>query len=208
MSMELFWLGVTSIFTLGVFSILVKDNPWYHLIEHFAIGAGTAHLLIFSVVALQSIAITPLSAGRVILVVPIVLGILQLTRITKWSWIARYPSSLLVGVGIGITLAATLQGQIISQVADIGGSIIRSTTPFEFVSFTLSGIGTICAFTYFIFTKEQKGVLRLSTKIGQLLLMAGFGVTWGCEVGWFLTSLASRTEVVIKFIYTLLGMQM
>ena len=203
---DIFWLGVTTFFTLGIFSMLWKRNPWYHLIEHIAIGAGCAHLLIFAVVALQRTAINQIINGKLLLIIPMLVGLLQLSRLTKQhGWLARYPIAIMIGVGIGMMLAATVQGQLIAQIADIGDSIIRAENPLQFWSFVLAGIGTLAGFTYFVFTKEHTGILGASARVGRIVLMAGFGVGWGCEVGWFLSSLATRTEVVLQFVYAIFG---
>jgi len=203
---ETIWLGITTFFTLGIFSMLWKRNPWYHLIEHIAIGGGSAHLLIFAFVALQRTAIDQIQHGKLILIIPMIVGLLQLSRLSKQhGWLARYPMSILIGVGIGMMLAATVQGQLIAQIAGIGDSIINAKTPIQFWSFVIAGLGTLAGFTYFIFTREHEGILGYSARIGRIVLMAGFGVGWGCEVGWFLSSLVTRTEVVLNFIYAILG---
>lgn len=205
MGMEVFWLGWASLIVIGIISLVWKENPYLKLVEHIAIGGGVAHMLMYAVLALKTTAIDPIQTGKVLLLVPLVIGFFQLGRVTKWKWTARYPTAILVGVGIGLMLAATIEGQIIAQVRDIGESIFGAKNAFEFVSYTLAAIGTLTGFTYFIFTREHKGILGTSARIGRIVLMAGFGIGWGAEVGWFLTSLSVQTETILKFIKALMG---
>lgn len=204
--MEIFWMGWASLIVIGIITLVWKENPYFKFVEHIAIGGSVAHLLMYGVLALKTTAIDPIQAGKILLIVPLVIGFLIFGRITEWKWTARYPTAILVGVGIGIMLAATIEGQVIAQVRNIGESIFNSKNAFEFVSYSLAAIGTLTGFTYFIFIREHRGALGISARIGRTVLMAGFGVGWGCEVGWFLTSLAAQTETILKFIKALMGM--
>ena len=197
-------MGLASIVTLAIFTLLWKDNPYFKFVEHITIGGSVAHIVLIGVQAIRSTAIAPILDGKILLIVPLFIGILYIGRVTPWKWTARYPIAILVGVGIGIMLGKALQSQIITQLQDVGQSIYQSTTPFAFFSASLSALCTIAALTYFIFTKEHTGILGRVSRAGRVVLMAGFGLGWGCEVGWFLTCLATRMEELIKLIKMLI----
>ncbi|MBS7630704.1 hypothetical protein KEJ47_03885 [Candidatus Bathyarchaeota archaeon] len=205
MSWELFWLGWSSFIAIGIMTLVWRENPYYRLIEHIIIGAGCAHALMYGLLAVQTTGITPILSGRILLIIPLILAILTLGRLTPWGWVSRYPVALLTAIGIGILIGGALEGQIVGQVRSIGETILAAKDPYTTVSAVFAGIASLCAILYFIYTKEHKGVLGGFARFGRIILMAGLGISWGMEFGWFITALGTWTENVVNFIKALLG---
>jgi len=201
----IFWLGWSSLIAVGIMTLVWRENPYYRLVEHLIIGAGCAHMLMYGLLAVSTTGITPILAGRTLLIIPLILAILTFGRLTPWGWISRYPVALLTAIGIGILIGGALEGQIVGQVRSIGDAIYTAKDPFTTASATLAGIASIAAIIYFIYTKEHKGVLGGFARFGRIILMAGLGISWGMEFGWFITALGTWTENVVNFIRALMG---
>jgi len=201
----IFWLGWSSLIAVGIMTLVWRENPYYRLVEHLIIGAGCAHMLMYGLLAVSTTGITPILAGRTLLIIPLILAILTFGRLTPWGWISRYPVALLTAIGIGILIGGALEGQIVGQVRSIGDAIYTAKDPFTTASATLAGIASIAAIIYFIYTKEHKGVLGGFARFGRIILMAGLGISWGMEFGWFITALGTWTENVVNFIKALMG---
>lgn len=201
----IFWLGWSSLIAVGIMTLVWRENPYYRLVEHLIIGAGCAHMLMYGLLAVSTTGITPILAGRTLLIIPLILAILTFGRLTPWGWISRYPVALLTAIGIGILIGGALEGQIVGQVRSIGDAIYTAKDPFTTASTTLAGIASIAAIIYFIYTKEHKGVLGGFARFGRIILMAGLGISWGMEFGWFITALGTWTENVVNFIRALMG---
>lgn len=204
--LELLFGTIMTIVTLGVMSVLWKENALFHMTANIIIGSGTAHFLLWAIEALKSTAITPISLGNYLLIIPLLIGVLQLGRLSKnYGWVSRYPVGILIGAGIGIGLAAVIRVQLINLIRSVGTNIFTATTPLSFWSYLFAGIGSICGLTYFIFTREHTGPMKYTARIGRIVLMAGFGIGWGSEVGWFLSSISTRITEVVRFILSLFG---
>lgn len=200
------YLIIKIICILAILSLLIKDNPLYRIVEHIAIGGGVAHLLIFGVDSMISSGLKPAFEGRILLIIPVVLSVLSLARLTQFKWVSRYSYAVLVGVGVGLMLATTIQGQIINNIKVIGDMVLGSTNILELSSGVLASIGLISGMTYFIYTREHTGLLGRSARLGRFFLMVAFGIQWSMEVSWFLGSFSGQIEKVITGAMTLLGM--
>ena len=201
----IFWLGWSSLIAVGIMTLVWRENPYYRLVEHLIIGAGCAHMLMYGLLAVKTTGVDAMLAGRTLLIIPLILAILTFGRLTPWGWISRYPVALLTAIGIGILIGGALEGQIVGQVRSIGDAIYTAKDPFTTASATLAGIASIAAIIYFIYTKEHKGVLGGFARFGRIILMAGLGISWGMEFGWFITALGTWTENVVNFIRALMG---
>jgi len=204
-TMTIFWLGLSSFIAVGIMTLVWRENPYYRLVEHIIIGAGCAHYLMYGLLAVRTTGIDAIIAGRILLIIPLFLAILTFGRLTPWGWIARYPIALLTAIGIGILVGGALEGQVVGQVRSIGATIFAAKDQLAIVSTTFAGIASISAIIYFIYTKEHKGVLGGFARFGRIILMAGLGISWGMEFGWFITALGTWTENVVNFIRALLG---
>jgi len=202
----LFWLGVAAFQVVGIMTLIWKANPYFRVIEQILIGAGTAHMMMYGLEAVRTGAINPILTGRLLLVVPLLLGVLMLSRVTPAKWLARYPTAVLIGIGIGIMLAGIMEAQVIGLIRKIGENMLGYTIgTFDWFSAFLTAIMTVASLTYFIYTREHKGALGGAARLGRIVLMGGFGVSWGAEVGWFITSFATHVGNIVKLIQGLAG---
>lgn len=193
MSLELVGLTITAFFTLCIYSFLYKDNPFYKLAEHIFAGlsAGYYVSLVWHSIIKQQL-ITPLLEGhQYILIIPAVLGVLMFTRfIPKIAWLSRIPMAFVVGNTAGIFFIQQLHGIVLPQV--------RSTfLSFTSVSVLIMIVGVISTLIYFYFSKEHKGLLGTTAKIGIWFIMIAFGASFGYTVMARVSLLIGRVQFLL-----------
>jgi hypothetical protein len=204
---------VASFFILSVLSMLWKDNPVFRIGQQAVIGAATAHYIVLNFESVYKNALKPMMGGNLLLIIPLFLGLLMYTRLKKEaSWLARYPTAVLVGVGTGVMIAGTLRGQIIDQIKNTIVDILNAPASGGLTVFNtvLILIGTITAVTFFTYTQKhatEKGLTLLgwSAKIGRIFLMISLGANWSGELVWYLTQLIGRLTYLINFAKLLIG---
>lgn len=191
------WVG--AVLTVAIYSyMLYKENPLYRLAEHIYIGIAFAITAVVAVQNTKRIAITPLMNGQIAFIIPIILGLGMYTVfVEEYRWISRYSIATLIGVMLGVVTSGTLIPNIINQ---INSTITAptSTGMMDWLNFIYVGIGTICALSYFLFTREHKGVLAPTARLGRLIIMIGLGVMFGNTVLFRMSMLSGRIEYLLQ----------
>lgn len=192
---------IGTLFLISVMSMLWKDNLFFRFGQAAIMGASVAHYTFMNFQSVHTNAIKPILAGNVFFIIPLILGLLTYSRLrSDVSWLAKYPTNILVGVGTGIMIAGSLRGQIIDQIKQ---TILDAFTGLNGI---LIFIGVVTAFSFFIFTKEHTGALGTSVKIGRVFLMISLGANFSGELIWYLTQMIGRLMYVLnEFIWPLLG---
>jgi hypothetical protein len=192
---------VGSFFIISVLSMLWKDNPIFRIGQQAIIGATMAHYILLNFDAVYKNAIIPITTGQIIFIIPVILGILMYTRLRNdYAWIARYPSTILIGVGTGIMIAGTLRGQVIAQIQatvnDLANNVASGNALLIFNA-ALILVGVITSISFFLFTREPKGGFGWVVKIGRIFLMFSLGVNFSGEIVWYLAQLIGCLQYVI-----------
>jgi hypothetical protein len=191
------WVG--AFFVISVMTMLWKDNPYFRFGQQAIIGATIAHMVLFNMKNVINMALIPISKGQLLLIIPFILGLMTYTRLLKdYAWIAKYPTSVLVGVGVGVMIAGTLRGQIIDQVKATVMDVFAATTATDTINGVIIAVGTVTAITFWIFTREHTGALGMSAKIGRVFLMISLGANWAGEEVWYLTQMIGRLIFLIE----------
>jgi len=193
---------VGTFFIISVLSMLWKDNPIFRIGQQAIIGATMAHYILLNFKSAINNAVLPMLSGTWWLFIPLLLGVLMYTRLkNEIAWVARYPTSVLVGIGTGVMIAGTLRGQIIDQIKNTVidlTSNVASGNMTGIINTLLIAIGVVTAISFFTFTREHKGVLGISAKIGRIFLMISLGANWSGELVWYLTQLIGRLSWIIN----------
>jgi len=191
------WIGLA--LTLMYYSYpLYKETIAYRFAEHTTIACSFSISIVQAVRLIRDNAVTPLIGGTYHLIVPIVLGITLYTQFFKRTrWISRYVMSFLIGVGTGIAAVGVIKAQIVSQILSTITPPLNAT-PLEWFNYAFIGIGFICATSYFILTREHKGLLYIPTRIGRYMIMLGLGAYFGNTVMFRETMLAGRVEYILR----------
>lgn len=200
---------VAAILTLGIFSFLWRDNPFYKFCEHLFVGVSVGYTIaltwynsvypdLFDPLFLKPLSAVPLGQ-KLLLVLPLLLGLCYFCRfIPRVSWFVRFPMAFVLGWGSGIAIPAIFQASILKQ---IQGSLL---TPGIFQRWDvllwaiISFIGVICSVVYFFFSKEHKGALRIASETGIVFLMVGFGASFGYTVMARMSLLIGRFQFLLR----------
>jgi hypothetical protein len=201
---------IGTFFVISVMSMLWKDNVVFRFGQAAIIGATVAHYCYMNTQYVQQNAVVPMLQGSWILVLPLVLGLLAYTRLSKdAAWLARYPTNLLVGVGTGLMIAGTLRGQIIDQVKQTLVDLFAkpgTNSTLAIFNAVLIFVGVATSLAFFIFTKEHKGALGYVVKVGRVFLMVSLGANFSGELVWYLTQMIGRIMYILnEFVWPLLG---
>ncbi len=197
---EIFQIWIIAFFTLALFSFMYKDNPVYKVAEHIFAGltAGYQVGLVWDTVILQQLW-DPMIGGKWYLFVPGILGVLMFSRFwEKFSWVSRVSLAFVMGVTAGIFLISQLHGLVLPQMKDTmlplwnGGGFGATLLSLIVV------VGVISTLIYFYFSKEHRGVLGVTAKVGIWFIMISFGAHFGYTVMGRVSLLIGRVQFLIE----------
>jgi hypothetical protein len=194
------WIWIGAILTLMIFSFLFKDNAFYKFGEHLFVGVANGYFIaLYWHNSLKPNLFDQLAAGNLIYIIPLLLGLMYFARfIPKISWLVRIPIGFIIGWGAGISIPAYFQAEVLRQ---IEGTIVTPETfinPLNGIWALIIFIGVVCTLIYFFFSKEHKGILGHTSRLGIIFIMIGFGASFGYTV-------MARVSLLIGRIQFLLG---
>ena len=200
---------VAAILTIGIFSFLWKDNPFYKFCEHLFVGVSVGYTIsltwynsvypdLFDPLFLQPFSVVSLGR-KLLLIIPLILGLCYFCRfIPKVSWLIRFPMAFVLGWGSGVVIPAMLQTNVLKQMQGTfltPGIFARwDTLLWAIISF----VGIVCSVLYFFFSKEHKGALKLASETGIVFLMVGFGASFGYTVMARMSLLIGRFQFILR----------
>lgn len=197
---EFLQIWIIAFFTLALFSFLYKDNPFYKFAEHVFAGLSAGYYigLTWHAVILQQMVDPMFRDGKWWLVFPGLLGVLMFARFFKnYSWISRISLAFVMGNTAGIFLISELHGKVLPQIQ----STMKSLDPTQgFAGFILALIiivGVITTLIYFYFSKEHKGILGATAKVGIWFIMISFGAHFGYTVMARISLLIGRVQFLM-----------
>jgi hypothetical protein len=183
---------VAAFFTLCIFSVLYKDNPFYKLGEALLVGVSMGYAIPLTYKdALIPFVYRPIFLEhRFILVIPAILGIFYIFRFSrKLSWLSRYPIAFSMGI-VGMGVPMSMHSQVLVQMKS-------AMLPIDNINTFLIFIGTLSILFYFYFSKEHKGLYGKFSNIGVWFMMIGFGASFGYTVMARLSLLIGRIQFLI-----------
>jgi hypothetical protein len=200
---------IAAILTIGIFSFLWKDNPFYKFCEHLFVGVSVGYTIALTWYnsvypdLFDPLFMAPLSkvslGNKLLLIIPLILGLCYFCRfIPRVSWLIRFPMAFVLGWGMGAAIPAMFQTYILKQMQ---GTFL---TPGIFASWDvllwaiISFVGVVCSVLYFFFSKEHKGALKVASETGIVFLMVGFGASFGYTVMARMSLLIGRLQFVLR----------
>lgn len=200
--------------TLFIMTFLYQDNPLFKAAEHLYVGVSVGYEIVkvFDTVIVRLIYEPIASRGEWVLLVPVGIGLLMLTRyVPKISWLSRYAFAFLVGTGAGLAIPRTISSFILKQVEDTvrpllsmgDGQALSFTAdllnPASNLNTVVILVGVASVLFYFLFTVEHAGTGRVVARIGILFLMISFGAAFGYTVMARMSLLIGRLTDLIEF---------
>jgi len=209
---------VAAVLTLFVFSYLLGDNVLYRLAEHIFVGVALGYTAVvgFHTILASKLFIPLVEAigegdGEqiLLLMVPLVLGLLLLTKPSKTlSWLGNLSVAVLLGVGSALAIGGALLGTLLPQIdatADVTHYVAQYGPGLGLFSGFVALAGTTGVLLHFYFASGRES--RLAG------LRDGLVRTWGGLGRWFIviafgailaTTFVSRLSLLIGRIQFLL----
>jgi hypothetical protein len=210
---------VAAALTLMIFSFLYRDNPFYKFAEHLFVGVSAGYYIVlnfWSVIVevmwdplaksvheaethgASALVLGRLGDYRAWLVLPMILGVLLLTRlIPRIGWLSRWALAVIIGVYAGIKTTGFAQGDFIAQVqASLQplwtGNLWHSVDAIVFT------VGLVTSLLFFFYSREHKGALGVASKLGVFFLMVSFGAGYGYTVMSRVSLLIGRFQFLLE----------
>ncbi|HHW27769.1 MAG TPA: hypothetical protein GXX23_10635 [Firmicutes bacterium] len=186
------WVG--ALVTIGAFSYLFKENVMYRTIEHIYVGAAAGYVISVGYQNLLTKAWRPLvNEGHWLVIIPVLLGLMLFGPYfgSKLSWTRRYPLSLIIGVGAGITIRSAVIEQLTKQLAS-------TALPLKTINNVLIVAGVLATLSYFFFTFKPTRTLTGVSEVGKWVIMITFGAAFG-------NAIMGRVSLVIGRVSFLFG---
>jgi hypothetical protein len=178
------WLA--ALFTIWIYSIAFRDNPFFKFAEHTFVGAAAGNSLVYGVDNVIRVGWNPLSGGAYIYILAFLLGILLYTRYHRsYFWVSRFPLAIMVGLGIGLSMRATVTAEFIAQIRSTAGlkvigapDVVTSLSNLLFIAIVLA----VVYFFVFTFPKIHGGGLGIISRFARYGMMAAFGYSFANTV--------------------------
>jgi hypothetical protein len=183
------WVWAAALLTLAIYSFLYKDNPVYKVAEYIFVGisAGYWAAFLWWNYAYPNL-FEPLGQGHYWNIIPIIMGFMMFTQLSRrTSWLVRFPLTFVLGVSLGLQIVAAVEGDLVPQLAGTfspftRGALFNTYSFWASVGYIVLLIGVLATITYFFFSKEHKGILGASSRIGIYFLMVAFGASFGYTI--------------------------
>lgn len=200
--------SIAVVLTLLVLSRIAGDNPLFRAAQYVFVGVslGYAFVVIYFEVLRPAIAQLDFSnpAGATLQLVPFLLGLLLLPRLTNRqnvSWLANIPLSLIFGVGAALALGGALVGTLFPQLVDSARPLGSSIG--EQIGNVVLSIGVVLTLMYFYFTvPRESGLGRVVSgggKIGRWLIIIAFGFFFAGALLTYLNALNERLQFIVAW---------
>lgn len=190
---ELLQIWFAALFTVWIYSIAFRDNLFFKFAEHTFVGAAAGHSIVYGVDNVRRLGWTPLVQGQLIYLVAFILGIMLYTRYhSQHFWISRFPVSVMAGVGLGLSLRATVTSEFIAQILSTAQMKVLGVSPWWAGLYNLLFIViTVTVVYYFVFTfpRIHAGGLNWISRIARYGMMAAFGYS-------FANTILSRFQMI------------
>ena len=184
---------IAAILTLFIFSFLYRDNPFYKFAEYLLVGISVGYFIVISIktTVVPKLIFPIFREGDLLYLIPGILGFFMFLRFfPKLAWLSRISMALIIGAGAGVSIPAMMQAQIFAQMKASMGS-------FASINNIIVVLAVITTLSYFFFSREHKGALGTSAKIGVFFMMLFFGATFGYTVMSRVTLLIGRAQFLL-----------
>jgi len=192
---------IIAFFTLSLFSFLYRDNPFYKLAEHIFAGLSAGYYvgLIWHSIILQQMINPMFDNGKWYLVFPGLLGVLMFSRFfKKYHWISRISLAFVMGNTAGIFLLSELHGKVLPQMQSTMNSLVPGRGVGGYILGLIVVVGVLSTLLYFYFSREHKGLLGGTAKVGIWFIMVSFGAHFGYTVMARISLLIGRVQFLIN----------
>ncbi len=200
---EGFGIWVAAVLTLFIFSFMYRDNPLYKFAEHLFVGVSAGYIVVqqfWQVLypnLLQNL-VNPSAPRWLMYPVGLVLCLLLFTRFwSKISWLSRYAIAIIIGVYAGAKTTGQAQAEVVEQVKATMVSLWIQGDPAGSINHLILVVGVVSTLVFFFFSKEHKGALGGTARLGIWYLMVSFGAAYGFTVMSRISLLIGRCQFLL-----------
>jgi hypothetical protein len=162
---------------ISLFSYLFKRLPTFDIVEGVLVGGVAAQLVATSYPRL--IDYSSMIGGRPTLIIPMILGLSLNLIVTRFRWIAYYPSAWPIGIGLGLAVSRGIDAQIWRQLrSKVVGNLITAQTGLDWFNAIIIAFATLTSLAYFLYSREQKGAFGTIARVGRLFMLVSLGLSW------------------------------
>jgi hypothetical protein len=208
--------GISFLLTLMVLSYLIGDNPAFRVAVYIFIGvsAGYAAAVAWHQVLYLRL-IVPLLSGNLLTIIPLVLGLLLLLKLSPRTARLGTPSmAFLVGVGAAVAIGGAVMGTLFPQTRASMNALNLSGAGQYWLEHLSEGVvmlvGTLTTLAYFHYGAKatnsgpQRGKLvGLLSWVGQVFISITFGVLFAGVFVAAMTAFIERLNFIITFLSSL-----
>jgi len=219
MENQFFWLLLSFILTIMIFSFIFGDNPLFRIATYFFIGVSSAYVLVLLVyqVVIPKL-LLPLFSGdlnqRLLQFIPLLLSILLMFKLfRKTNQIGNISLAIIVGGGAAIILTSAFTGTIVPMMNMV-------TDPFSFRSLSIqnffSGVFLVLGVTSSLLYLQMSSLKETSSfqipskiktitqYIGAIFIGISLGSVYAGVIISSAIALIERINFVINFLYSLI----
>ena len=194
---------IAAALTLFIFSFLYKDNPFYKFAEHLFVGVSAGYIVVqqFWQVLWPNLIqpmVTPGTTDLWKYVIGALLCVLLFTRLfSKVSWLSRYTIAALIGTFAGLKVTGFAQAEVVEQVRATMVPLWTAGNLAGSINNIILVVGVITTLVFFFFSKEHKGAIGATAKLGIWYLMISFGAAYGFTVMSRISLLIGRFQFLL-----------
>ena len=194
---------IAAALTLFIFSFLYKDNPFYKFAEHLFVGVSAGYIVVqqFWQVLWPNL-IEPMGKAdtpdRWKYFVGALLCVLLFTRLFSGiAWLSRFTIAALIGTFAGLKVTGFAQAEVVEQVRATMVPLWIAADPAASLNNIILVVGVITTLVFFFFSKEHKGAIGGTAKLGIWYLMISFGAAYGFTVMSRISLLIGRFQFLL-----------
>jgi hypothetical protein len=150
---------------------------------------------------LISVVFTNVGKGDYTYYIPLFLGPLLYTVVSRrWAWLSRWPSTLLVGVGTGLSMATYMVSDVVVQITT-GWTL---STPLTSFNGWVTLLGMVFTIWYFVYSVPHKGpgptpmILDTLANVGKGFLMCYMAGKYAASIQMRLVSFISIIQHIFN----------
>jgi hypothetical protein len=178
-------IAVAGIATIGIYTILYRENPIFRFFEHVFVGVGAGYGFYFTITSiLDPNWARPLFVqGKWYWIFALLVGAMYyLIYSRRLVWIARMVMLTTMGLLAGLAFKQFVTVYVPQIVASFKPVVTRQPYYLHFTNL-LVFVTLITVMSYFFFSFEHRHpVVRTSSRIGRWMLMVAFGAIFGSTV--------------------------
>jgi hypothetical protein len=171
---DMAWMWVGMIMAIFAMSFnYLGDTYLFSFTERFYVGGTLGYTWFIIYNALMSNAVNFITSGSWWLIIPILIGLLSFTRLTKYRWLARYPVAIVSGIGVGLYFGLNLRASIIGPIITTIQNVFTGTavtTSGDYVNAALILVMLIICPLYFLYSQRTSSPFHTKGKWGYYLM--------------------------------------